>query len=38
LHRYDEIVDKLSAFLKSVGYNPKTDLTFIPVSAFTGAK
>jgi peptide chain release factor subunit 3 len=35
--RYDEIVEKLTLFLKSVGYNPKTDITFIPVSAFTGA-
>jgi peptide chain release factor subunit 3 len=38
LYRYDEIVEKLTLFLKSVGYNPKTDITFIPVSAFTGAK
>lgn len=38
LCRYDEIVEKLTLFLKSVGYNPKTDITFIPVSAFTGAK
>jgi len=38
ISRYDEIVEKLTLFLKSVGYNPKTDITFIPVSAFTGAK
>jgi peptide chain release factor subunit 3 len=37
LHRYKEIVDKITLFLKSVGYNAKTDVEFIPVSAFTGA-
>ncbi|KWU41026.1 hypothetical protein RHOSPDRAFT_23753, partial [Rhodotorula sp. JG-1b] len=35
--RYDEIVGKLSPFLKGTGYNLKTDVTFIPVSGFTGA-
>ncbi|GAA5979628.1 hypothetical protein JCM11641_007893 [Rhodosporidiobolus odoratus] len=35
--RYDEIVTKLSPFLKGTGYNIKTDVTFIPVSGFTGA-
>lgn len=35
--RYDEIKDKLTPFAKSAGFNPKTDVTFIPVSAFTGA-
>ncbi|GAA5825810.1 hypothetical protein JCM3770_006343 [Rhodotorula araucariae] len=35
--RYDEIVSKLSPFLKGTGYNMKTDVTFIPVSGFTGA-
>ncbi|GAA5917497.1 hypothetical protein JCM8208_005176 [Rhodotorula glutinis] len=35
--RYDEIVTKLSPFLKGTGYNMKTDVTFIPVSGFTGA-
>ncbi|GAA5984478.1 hypothetical protein JCM10908_003366 [Rhodotorula pacifica] len=35
--RYDEIVSKLSPFLKGTGYNLKTDVTFIPVSGFTGA-
>ena len=34
--RYDEIKDKLTPFIKASGYNPKTDVTFIPVSAFTG--
>jgi peptide chain release factor subunit 3 len=37
LLRYDEIVGKLSPFLKGTGYNMKTDVTFIPVSGFTGA-
>lgn len=35
--RYDEILTKLSPFLKKSGYNPKTDLIFIPISGFTGA-
>ncbi|WFD39934.1 translation termination factor GTPase eRF3 [Malassezia japonica] len=35
--RYDEIIGKLLPFLKSAGFNPKTDLTFIPVSAYSGA-
>ncbi|KAJ1971074.1 translation termination factor GTPase eRF3 [Dimargaris xerosporica] len=35
--RYDECVQKLTPFLKGAGYNPKTDLTFLPVSGFTGA-
>ncbi|BGP57865.1 translation termination factor GTPase eRF3 [Rhodotorula sphaerocarpa] len=35
--RYDEIVGKLTPFLKGTGYNIKTDVTFIPVSGFTGA-
>ncbi|POY74770.1 hypothetical protein BMF94_2246 [Rhodotorula taiwanensis] len=35
--RYDEIVGKLTPFLKGTGYNMKTDVTFIPVSGFTGA-
>ncbi|KAG8758726.1 translation termination factor GTPase eRF3 [Serendipita sp. 396] len=34
--RFDEIKDKLSPFAKATGYNPKTDLIFIPVSAYTG--
>ncbi|KAI5118780.1 hypothetical protein M0805_005661 [Coniferiporia weirii] len=34
--RYDEIVGKLMPFVKAAGYNPKTDATFIPVSAQTG--
>jgi peptide chain release factor subunit 3 len=34
--RYDEIKDKLTPFIKSAGFNPKTDVTFIPVSAYMG--
>lgn len=33
--RYKECTVKLTAFLKSRGYNPKTDLAFMPVSAQT---
>ncbi|ORX91349.1 hypothetical protein K493DRAFT_317330 [Basidiobolus meristosporus CBS 931.73] len=35
--RYDECVTKLTPFLKASGYNPKTDLDFMPVSGYTGA-
>lgn len=34
--RYNEITSKLTPFLRSAGFNPKTDITFIPVSAFSG--
>jgi peptide chain release factor subunit 3 len=34
--RYDEIKDKLTPFIRSAGFNPRTDVTFIPVSAYTG--
>jgi len=34
--RYEEIRDKLIPFVKAAGFNPKTDVTFIPVSAYTG--
>ncbi|WIA14996.1 hypothetical protein OEZ85_001702 [Tetradesmus obliquus] len=34
--RYDEIVKGLTPFLKTCGYNPKKDLTFIPISALYG--
>ncbi|WWC72901.1 translation elongation factor Tu [Kwoniella pini CBS 10737] len=34
--RYDEVCTKITPFLKSVGFNPKTDITFIPVSAQQG--
>lgn len=33
---YDEIVKGLTPFLKTCGYNPKKDLTFIPISALHG--
>ncbi|KAI8058456.1 P-loop containing nucleoside triphosphate hydrolase protein [Syncephalis plumigaleata] len=35
--RYDECVSKLTPFLKGTGYNPKTDITFMPISGFSGA-
>ncbi|KAG1051487.1 hypothetical protein G6F43_006304 [Rhizopus delemar] len=35
--RYDEILSKLNLFLKQTGYNPKTDVHFMPLSGFTGA-
>ncbi|KAF8897507.1 P-loop containing nucleoside triphosphate hydrolase protein [Infundibulicybe gibba] len=34
--RFDEIKEKLTPFVKNAGFNPKTDVTFIPVSAYTG--
>ncbi|EIW82047.1 hypothetical protein CONPUDRAFT_53957 [Coniophora puteana RWD-64-598 SS2] len=34
--RYNEIKDKMTPFVKAAGFNPKTDLTFLPVSAYTG--
>jgi peptide chain release factor subunit 3 len=33
--RYKECTGKLAQFLKGVGYNPKTDLMFMPISAQT---
>lgn len=33
--RYKECTSKLTVFLKGVGYNPKTDLAFMPISAQT---
>ncbi|OCH90955.1 hypothetical protein OBBRIDRAFT_776008 [Obba rivulosa] len=35
--RYNEIKDKLTPFIKAAGFNLKTDVSFIPVSAYTGA-
>ncbi|CEP10714.1 hypothetical protein [Parasitella parasitica] len=35
--RYDEIVSKLTPFLKGTGFNPKTDIHFMPLSGFSGA-
>ncbi|KAM6495914.1 eukaryotic polypeptide chain release factor 3 [Amanita muscaria] len=34
--RWKEIKDKLTPFIKAAGYNTKTDVTYIPVSAYTG--
>lgn len=34
--RYEEIKDKLTPFIKAAGFNVKTDVSFIPVSAYTG--
>ncbi|KAI9248619.1 P-loop containing nucleoside triphosphate hydrolase protein, partial [Sporodiniella umbellata] len=34
--RYDEILSKLNLFLKQTGFNPKTDVHFMPLSGFTG--
>ncbi|KIP09164.1 hypothetical protein PHLGIDRAFT_103128 [Phlebiopsis gigantea 11061_1 CR5-6] len=34
--RFDEIVGKLTPFVKAAGFGPK-DVTFVPVSAYTGA-
>ncbi|CAK4033452.1 Eukaryotic peptide chain release factor GTP-binding subunit [Lecanosticta acicola] len=31
--RYKECIAKLTTFLKGLGYNPKSDLTFMPISA-----
>ena len=35
--RYNECKDKLLPYLKKLGFNPAKDLTFIPVSGYTGA-
>uniref|UniRef100_A0A0N4ZP77 Tr-type G domain-containing protein n=1 Tax=Parastrongyloides trichosuri TaxID=131310 RepID=A0A0N4ZP77_PARTI len=35
--RYNEIYDKLTPYLRKLGFNPKTDITYIPVSGLTGA-
>ncbi|OBZ76729.1 Eukaryotic peptide chain release factor GTP-binding subunit, partial [Grifola frondosa] len=35
--RYDEIHDKIAPFVRAAGFNVKTDVTFVPVSAYTGA-
>lgn len=34
--RFDEIKDKLTPFIKAAGFSVKTDVAFIPVSAYTG--
>lgn len=35
--RYNECKDKLIPYLKKCGFNPKTDIVFMPVSGLTGA-
>ena len=35
--RYTEVKDKISPFIRAAGFNLKTDVSFIPVSAYTGA-
>ncbi|KAI6657532.1 Eukaryotic peptide chain release factor GTP-binding subunit ERF3A isoform X1 [Oopsacas minuta] len=35
--RFDEIREKLTPFLKKVGYSPKSDIMYIPVSGLGGA-
>lgn len=34
--RYNEVVTKLTPFLRSAGFNTKTDVAFVPVSAYAG--
>lgn len=34
--RYDEVVTKLTPFLKGCGYNPKKDVEFLPISGLHG--
>lgn len=34
--RYEEIKEKLTPFVKAAGFNTKTDVSYIPVSAYTG--
>lgn len=33
--RFDECIKKLTVFLKGLGYNPKTDIEYMPISAQT---
>ncbi|KAF8326692.1 P-loop containing nucleoside triphosphate hydrolase protein [Cantharellus anzutake] len=35
--RFNEIKDKLTPFVKSAGFNPATDVNYIPISAYTAA-
>lgn len=35
--RYQECQDKLLPYLKKCGFNPKTELYFLPCSGLTGA-
>jgi peptide chain release factor subunit 3 len=34
--RYNEIKEKLTPYLKKCGFNPKTDIYYLPVSGYTG--
>eukprot|EP00210_Caulerpa_lentillifera_P008431 g8043.t1 len=34
--RFREVESRLGPFLKSCGYNPKKDITFVPISALSG--
>lgn len=34
--RFDEIVSRVSPFLKQIGFNPKNEVDYIPISGFTG--
>ncbi|KAG6896933.1 translation termination factor GTPase eRF3 [Termitomyces sp. T32_za158] len=34
--RYDEIKEKLTPFIRAAGFNIKTDVTFLPISAYKG--
>ena len=36
MNRYNEIVEKMTPFIRTTGFNSKM-VTYIPVSAFTGA-
>ncbi|XP_058824534.1 eukaryotic peptide chain release factor GTP-binding subunit ERF3A [Topomyia yanbarensis] len=36
VERYNECRDKILPYLKKLGFNPAKDLTFMPVSGFTG--
>ncbi|XP_055545874.1 eukaryotic peptide chain release factor GTP-binding subunit ERF3A [Wyeomyia smithii] len=36
VERYNECKDKILPYLKKLGFNPTKDLTFMPVSGFTG--
>lgn len=35
--RYEEIKEKLTPYLRKCGFNPKTDIYYLPVSGLTGA-
>lgn len=35
--RYQEIQGKLTPYLKKIGFNPKSDITYIPCSGLAGS-